>query len=134
MNRQQLVAIAALILVGLASQSATGQDASAPKSRAEVKNETRAAEKAGQIPAVSEAADPMASGPSTKTRGQRKAETRAAAQNKQLAPAGESAAPLEAKTTSTSTMSRAERKAQTRAAAKAKQLEPAGEGSDAPKK
>ena len=135
-NRQQLVSVAALILAGFATHSAMGQDASVPKSRADVKNETRAAEKAGQIPAASEAADPSVSGssPSSKTRGQRKAETRAAARSKQLAPAGESAAPLEPKATSTSTTSRAERKAETRAAAKAKQLSPAGEGSDAPKK
>jgi hypothetical protein len=108
----------------------------APVSRADVKAETRAAEKAGQLA-------PAGEGPTfndwtapTKTRAQRKAETREARQARQLEPAGDTEMAIEdrALRAQKTTTSRAERKAQTRALEKSGRLIPAGEGPDAPKK
>ena len=85
------IALLAATIAGPAAWAQTSA-ASSP-SRADVKAETRALEKAGKL----EPAGPggtreerMAPPPtSTKTRAERKAETRAAARAKQLTPAGE---------------------------------------------
>jgi hypothetical protein len=108
-----------------------------PTTRAEVKAETKALEKAGKLTPAGEGPDigPEKVTPSTKTRAQRKAETRLAEKNHELAPAGPAAlykadAALRAQPT---TRSRAERKAETRLEEKEGKLTPAGEGSDAPR-
>jgi len=109
----------------------------APTSRAEVKAETRALEKAGKLTPAGEG---TSSGPeknyaSSKTRAERKAETKLAAKNHQLTPTGNAGlykadAALRAQPTQ---RSRSERKQETRVAAKERKLTPAGEGPDAPK-
>ena len=131
------IALLAATVAGPAAWAQTSA-ASSP-SRADVKAETRALEKAGKL----EPAGPggtreerMAAPPkSTKTRAERKAETVAARKAGTLRPAG--SGPTKAEQTApppTSTKTRAERKAETRAAARAKQLTPAGEAPEAPKK
>ena len=130
------------IITALALCSAAGLafgQASSP-TRADVKAETRAAEKAGKLTQAGEGTTPKdngAVGASTKTREQRKAETAAAAKNRELTPAGPqhpSQRAEAAERNKPSTLSREQRKADTKAAAKAGQLTPAGEGQEAPKK
>ena len=131
------IALLAATIAGPAAWAQTSA-ASSP-SRADVKAETRALEKAGKLePAGSGGtrAERMAAPPkSTKTRAERKAETVAARKAGTLRPAG--SGPTKAELTApppTSTKTRAERKAETRAAARARQLTPAGEAPEAPKK
>ena len=117
---------------------AFGQDSAAP-TRAEVKAETRALEKSGQLTPAGEGSPVNPAETNfhpTKTRADRKAETRLAEKNHQLTPAGSAAQwkydqALRAQPTQ---RSRPERKAETRLAAKERQLTPAGEGPDAPKR
>jgi hypothetical protein len=108
-----------------------------PLTRAEVKSETRALEKAGQLTPAGEGSPvgPEKNFKSTKTRADRKAETKLAAKNHELTPAGSAGqfkadAALRAQPTQ---RSRPERKAETRLAQKNRQLTPAGEGQDAPR-
>jgi hypothetical protein len=135
MTRKTIVAALAL---SSAAGLAFGQ-ASSP-SRADVKAETRAAEKAGKLTPAGQGTAPKdngAVGTSTKTREERKAETRAAAKNKELTPAGPQHPAQKADAAARnqpSTTTREERKAETKAAAKAGELTPAGEGPLAPKK
>ena len=108
--------------------------ASAPLSRAEVKAETRAAAKAGQLtPAGQGGVRPSvaASGP-TMTRAQRKAAVLEARRNGTLAPPGSTQKADVAIQKAPSTRSRAERKAQTRAEERAGEMVPAGQGSPSP--
>ena len=115
--------------------TAFGQ-ASAPQTRAEVKAETRAAEKAGKLVPAGEGPEFPVSTKSNTTRAKRKADTRAAEKAGELAPAGEADIATQDKETRAqkTTVSRAERKAQTRALEKSGGLIPAGEGPGAPKK
>jgi hypothetical protein len=109
--------------------------ASAPVSRADVKAETRAAEKAGKLAPAGEGSAPMekSTEKSTKTRAERKAETAQARKEGKLAPAGSLPDyPKDSKSKGTTT--RAERKAETKAAVKARETVPAGEGPTAPTK
>ena len=131
------IALLAATVAGPAAWAQTSA-ASSP-SRADVKAETRALEKAGKLEpagAGGTRAERMAAPPrSTKSRAERKAETVAARKAGTLRPAG--SGPTKAEQTApppSSTRSRAERKAETRAAARARQLTPAGEGPEAPKK
>jgi len=91
MSRNVLTVVAAAA-VALFAQGVFAQ-ASAPASRADVKAETKAAEKAGKLTPAGEGPGAMTSGEkggtSTKTRMDRKDETKAAAKAKQLTPAGE---------------------------------------------
>lgn len=128
-------------LVALAAAACVGQvafaQASAPLSRAEVKAETRAAEKARQLtpagPGSPTAGTPR--GPSTTTRAERKAETLAARKAGTLKPAGPGGTLAERMAPPPkSTKTRAERKAETRQAVRNKEMVPAGEGPGAPKK
>ncbi len=124
----------AAVLVGAASL--VGQVAQAQASsptRADVKAETRAAEKAGQIPG------PGVRGPTghapTGTpvnRADRKKATRDAEKAGQLTPPGASNRADNAIRAKPTTRSRAERKAETRAANKKGELVPAGQGPDSP--
>lgn len=123
------VLVSALAVFLLLSMEAHGATASA--SRAEVKAETRAAQKAGQLtPAGEGLREAIPQAPSSRTRAERKAETLRARQLGELRKAGlepewkaaRAAALIPSVTT------RAERKASTAAAARAGQLTPAGEG------
>ena len=130
------VLVAALAAVAtLCWQSAMAQ-ASAPVSRADVKAETRAAEKAGKLTPAGQGGAPaaaLASGP-TRTRAQRKAETVEARRAGALAPAGPTQKADNADRAKAATRTRADRKAETLDAAKKGELTPAGEGPAAPKK
>ena len=108
----------------------------APLTRAEVKAETRAAEKAGQLVPAGQGPEFPVSMKSNTTREKRKADTRAAEKAGEIPPAGDAEMAMqdEATRAQKTTVNRAERKAQTRALEKAGKLTPAGEGPDAPKK
>jgi hypothetical protein len=126
----------AITLAAAYAQVALAQSAEPGPTRAQVKAETRAAEKAHQLTPAGEAADfpkPTKS-TSNKTRSERKAETLRARKDGKLQPAGEVMDERTAAKLPPSTKTRAERKAETLAAAKAHQLTPAGEGSTAPSK
>jgi hypothetical protein len=113
------------------------QTESKPASRAEVKEQTRAANKAGQI--TSGEATPnekQAPAKSTKTRAQRKAETMEARRKGELVNPGEAnykGNMSQQGATAKSTKTRAERKAETVEAAKQGKLAPVGEAGEAKK-
>lgn len=135
MSSKSVLVAAVAVVATFCWQSAMAQ-ASAPLSRAEVKAETRAAEKAGKLTPAGQGGAPAAvaaSGP-TKTRAQRKAETIEARKAGTLAPAGPTQKADNAERAKPTSKSRPERKAETRAAEKAGELTPAGEGPAAPKK
>jgi len=130
------IAVAALAASGLSC----ADNAPTPLTRAEVKAETRALQRAHQLtPAGHDGiADPYPQrwhGPA-KTPEERRDEILGARRNGELGPAGDASdlkadrTTLAAKTTTV----RAERKAETHAALMARQLTPAGEGPDAPRK
>jgi len=83
--------VLAASIAAAAMSTAVAQDNTPPASRAEVKAETRAAEKAGRLTPAGEGAAPTekVTTKSTKTRAQRKAETMQARKSGDLAPAGE---------------------------------------------
>jgi hypothetical protein len=129
----RIAAVATVALVG----SAFAQGADAPKSRADVKAETRAAEKAGKlVPAGEGPIAPTPSRQSNTTRAQRKADTLHARKAGELESTGEAsdAKAERAEQARPSTTSRQQRKADTRAARQAGTLIPAGEGPGAPRK
>jgi Domain of unknown function (DUF4148) len=132
MQMKNALTVVAAVAAAMFAQASFAQ-ASSP-SRADVKAETKAAEKSGQLTPAGEGSAPVAksTAKSTTPRSTVKAETKAAEKAGQLTPAGEGAAPVD-KSPMKSTKTRAERKAETRAAAKGKQLTPAGEGPDTPK-
>jgi len=107
-----------------------------PLTRAEVKAETRAAEKAGKLVPAGEGPRFPVSTSSNTTRAKRKADTRAAEKAGEIPPAGDADVAMQDEETRAqkTTVNRADRKAQTRALEKAGKLVPAGEGPDAPKK
>ena len=130
----RLFAFAAVFAAAAATApAALAQTDGTPLSRAEVKQETRAANMAGQLLPAGEvsAADAPAPMASTKTREQRKADTLAANRNGGLGSPGVAlykaynVAPRESVAHSTKT--RADRKAETMQAVKLHQLLPAGE-------
>jgi hypothetical protein len=115
------------------------QSASAPVSRADVKAQTRAAEKAGQLIPAGEGVSPVPEKQtkSNYTRAERKAATVEARKNGDLVPtgdAGEEEKIAKDETKARSTKTRADRKAETIAARRAGQLIPAGEGPTTPAK
>lgn len=131
--------LAAAIAAAVFSNGAFAQDSAPPASRAAIKAETRAAEKAGKLIPAGEGSpvDPSLSSRSNKTRAERKAETRAARKSGDLIPAGETEDTKEEMAELSpkhSTKTRAQRKAEVRADAKAGKLIPAGEGPTAPTK
>jgi hypothetical protein len=105
-------------------------------SRAEVKAETRAAQKSRQLTPAGEGGAPATpsadpAGPKV-TREQRKAETLQARKQGMLQPAGSTQEPDVAAQKQKSTKTRDERKAETAEAKKKGELVPAGEGSPKP--
>ena len=127
--KTKLALSAIVAAVAVFSQSAFAQ-ASSP-TRAEVKAETRAAEKSGKLTPAGEATpkSPAPAATSTKTRAERKAETKMARDAGALRPAGEAPdlkAEKEEKARATG-KDRAVRKAETKAAVKAGETTPAGE-------
>ena len=127
--RRLAAAVAATLVPTLALAQA-----SAPLSREQVKQETRAAQKAGELTPAGQggARSTTATPPSTLTREQRKAATLEARKKGELQPAGVTQAADVADAKKKSTKTRAERKAETAEARKKGELVPAGEGS--PKK
>ena len=136
MSSKSVLVAAVAVVATFCWQSAVAQ-ASAPLSRAQVKAETRAAEKSGQLTPAGQGGAPSvrteAPGPA-KTRAQRKAETIEARKAGALAQAGPTQKADDADRAKPTTRSRAERKAETREAEKKGELIPAGEGQAAPKK
>jgi hypothetical protein len=133
MNATQVTRLFALTaFVATASATATVAFADtgvAPRTRAEVKAETLAAMRAGEIVAGegSPMSRPVAS---TRTREERKAETMAARNRDELPHAGLAtyrSSISQQTATAKSTKARAERKAETMEAIKHKQMTPAGE-------
>jgi hypothetical protein len=107
-----------------------------PLTRAEVKSETRAAEKAGKLVPAGQGPTFSVSTKSNTTRAKRKADTLAAEKAGEIPPAGDAEIAMrdEATRAQKTTANRAERKARTRALEKSGGLIPAGEGPDAPRK
>ncbi|MGZ5185121.1 MAG: hypothetical protein ACXWCO_08445 [Caldimonas sp.] len=136
MSSKSILVAAAAVAAAFGWHSAIAQ-ASAPLSRAEVKSETKAAEKARQLTPAGEGSGPMTkasdAGPA-KTRAERKAETLAARKAGTLAPAGSTQAADVADAARKPTKTRAQRKAETLEAKKKGELVPAGEGGTGPKK
>ena len=128
------LAIALVVL----SSPAWAQTTTAPRSRADVKAETAAAERAGSLTPAGEGrpTDGRSTSKSTKTRAERKAETQQARKNKELTPPGDVAEQKAdvALRSQKSTKTRTERKAETRHDIATGQLVPAGEGPQAPRK
>jgi len=136
MSSKSVLVAAAALAATFCCQSVLAQ-ASAPLSRADVKAETRAAEKARQLTPAGQGGTPAvkttASGPA-RTRAERKAETLAARKAGTLAPAGSTQKADVADAARPATKTRAQRKAETLEAAKKHELVPAGQGSPAPTK
>ena len=89
MSMKNALTVVAAVAAAMFAQ-ATFAQASSP-SRAEVKEETKAAKQSGQLTPAGEGTKDTKVAPntSTKTKDERKAETSSAAKNKQLTPAGE---------------------------------------------
>ena len=142
MKTKNVLTVVAAAALAVFAQGVFAQT-TAPANRAEVKAETKAAEKAGKLTPAGEGPGAMssgASGPSTKDRMERKDETKAAAKSGGLKPAGEASEMKDDKKdkATVSTKTRDERKAQTKADVKAHKTQPAGEApqpsAEAPKK
>jgi hypothetical protein len=137
-NPVRSVACAALLCIAYAAPVVSlAQTDSKPASRAEVKEQTRAANKAGQLTS-GEATPGEKQAPinSTKTRAERKAETMEARRKGELRPSGEAtykSSMSQQGATAKSTKTRAERKAETLEAAKQGKLPPGGELGDTKK-
>ena len=136
MNSRVTFAWLGAACLALSSQVCSAQAASEPVSRAEVKAETRAAEKAGKLTPAGEGIQPIPQKlpKSDYTRAERKASTVQARKSGDLVRAGdtEQEAAVDKQDSKTkSTKTRAERKAETLAARKSGQLIPAGEGPSA---
>ena len=122
---KKALVILALPLIQFAAVQAFAADTPAPaKTRAEVKEETKAAAKSGETMKTTEAGQAMAADSKapvgTKTRKEVKADTRAAAKAGELPKAGEAAAPMEADKKAGGTKTRKEVKADAKVAAGAK--------------
>jgi hypothetical protein len=123
----KLFAVTIVAAACASAQTALAQDERTPVSRAEVKAQTRAANKAHELLPAGELSLPEKPLRSSKTRTERKAETLAARKEGKLLPAGEIDSKANVATPLRSDKTRAERKAETLAAAKAHKLIPAGE-------
>ncbi|HEU5294777.1 MAG TPA: hypothetical protein VFU71_08300 [Burkholderiaceae bacterium] len=135
-----LAAMAGLALAAAWGSVAYAQTESKSPSRAEVKEQTKAANKAGQIATGEEDSmkSQMPATKSTKSREERKAETKAANKGGGLGSTGQTTYKTynesQRKELAKSTKTRAEGKAETKQAIKDKQMMPAGEGSEPAKK
>jgi len=112
------------------TQASFAQSESPPTSRTEVKAQTRAANKSGELLKAGEAPLPEKTFQSTKTRIDRKAETIEARKRGDLPPPGEATYKAQLPAPIQSSKLRAERKAETLQAAKDGNLTPAGEAED----
>ena len=141
MSKNVLTVVAAAAFAVFA-QGAFAQ-ASSP-SRADVKAETKAAEKSGKLTPAGEGPGAMTSGTAGKSdlsREERKTQAKADAKSHKMTAAGEGPGAMTSGGTrgdKSSTTTKEARKAETKAAAKNKQLQPAGEAAqpagEAPKK
>lgn len=143
MKLNSVIRIAATALVAVSLAPAAFAQAPAAGSRADVKAQTKAAQRAGQLTPAGEA--PVANdagnkGRSTITRAQRKADTKMEQEMGGLTPPGERGGnkPDHMNPVRTPPKNRAEVKSETKAAQRAGTLQPAGEASypvkDVPKK
>ena len=124
------VLMATVAMAATLTWQSVAAQASAPMTREQVKAETAAANKAGQLtPAgggTAPAAKSTAKG-STKSREQMKAETAAANKAGELTPAGGGTAPVSKSAATGPTKTREQRKAETMEAKKKGELRPAGQ-------
>lgn len=133
MQTRNLLTVVAAAAVAVFAQGTFAQTTSTSPSRAEVKAETRAAEKAGKLAPAGQGPGAMSSGASAgmsdKSRATGKSETKAARAEGNLKPAGEASEMKDDKKEkmARSTKTRDERKAQTRADVKSRSIQPAGE-------
>jgi hypothetical protein len=129
--RTLAAAVAATLLPALALAQA-----SAPLTREQVKAETRAAQKAGQLTPAGQggARSSAPAQPSTLTTAERKAQTLEARKQGELQPAGVTQKADVADAKKKSTKTREQRKAETAEARKKGELVPAGEGPTSPPK
>lgn len=139
MSSKQTLVLVALLSAALLGQRAMAEEpASASLSRETVKEDARAAQRAGRLTPAGEGSvrNNDANIRSTKTRAERKAETLKASKQGDLTPAGEGGirAADHPAPSQTSTLSRAERKAETLRAVKRGEMMPAGEGQGTGKK
>jgi hypothetical protein len=123
-----VITIAAGILVF--AQTSLAQSDSTPTSRADVKAQTRAANKAGELYRGGEAPLPEKRFEPSKTRVERKAETITARKRGELVPPGEATYKAQLPMPVRSDKTRADRKAETLKAAKEGTLSPSGEAED----
>jgi hypothetical protein len=137
-NPARLVAgFAGLAIAAALAPAAFAQTDTKPTSRAEVKEETRAANKAGKLMPAGEATPAEKPASSAKTRAERKGETMQARKEGKLLTGGEAtykSSMSQRDAAKGSTKTRAERKAETKEAAKEKKLIPAGEAGEPAKK
>jgi hypothetical protein len=124
-----LVSVAALSFASVEATLAQSDTSSA--SRADVKAQTRAANKSNDLWRGGEAPLPSKPFMSEKSRTDRKSETIGARRAGELKPAGEADYKAHVARPSRTDKTRADRKAETLAAAKAGTLAPSGEGGDA---
>jgi hypothetical protein len=136
MSSKPVLTAAALLTASLLNHTVMAQTSSAPLTRAEVKSDTRAAERAGDLTPAGQGPQFKVSPKSTRTRAQEKAETLAARKAGTLEPAGDAETEIVDRQIAAQrpTVNRAAVKAETRAQEKAGQLIPAGEGPGAPTK
>jgi hypothetical protein len=129
LNAMRIVAGAAsAVLIGLFAQASAAQDSD--RSRAEVKSQTKGANKSGDLWRGGEAPLPQQSFQPQKSRQDRKAETLNARQQGALLPSGQATFKAHTAQPPRSDRTRAERKAETLQAAKNGTLAPSGEAED----
>lgn len=112
-------------------ETASAQSDASPPSRADVKAQTRAANKSNDLWRGGEAPLPSKPFTSEKSRTERKGETIAARRAGELKPPGEADYKAHVARPAQTEKTRADRKSETLAAAKAGTLAPSGEGGDA---
>ncbi len=125
MKKLNITASLIAAAVAVFASSAYAEDAAAPKTRAEVKAETKKAVKEGTANPPGEGSGPTAVVKSDKSRAEVKAETKKAVKDGSANPKGEGSAATAVP--AKSDKSRAEVKAETKKAAKEGKLTPAGE-------
>ena len=136
MSSPHVITAATFFSASLLCNAVMAQTSAGGVTRAEVKADTRAAEKAGRLTPAGQGREVKVSPRSTKTRQERKAETLAARKAGLLEPAGDAETQLIDRQLASqpSTVDRTARKSETRAEEKSRQLIPAGEGPGAPRR
>ena len=130
MNQALRTPVAAFCIGFAACIAANAQTGGSPLLRSDVKEQTRAAQRSGQLAPAGEGPQFPVPKSSSKTRAQRKSETISAREAGSLEAAGDAADERVDRQirSQPSTVSRETRKAETRAAQQSRTLTPAGEG------